>query len=99
MTAGCSARKGWYRPDPRARGTPQVTAEPESDRRLQAGAVDPARAAVPVIATTALTRRFGPAITALDDLTMAGRGGLTRLVGADRAGQATLVKILLWPLP
>jgi ABC-2 type transport system ATP-binding protein len=76
-----------------------VTAEPESDRRLQAGAVDQALAAVPVIATTALTRRFGPAITALDDLTMAVGAGITGLVGANGAGKSTLIKILLGLLP
>jgi ABC-2 type transport system ATP-binding protein len=55
--------------------------------------------AVPVIATTALTRRFGPAITALDDLTMAVGPGITGLVGANGAGKSTLIKILLGLLP
>jgi ABC-2 type transport system ATP-binding protein len=55
--------------------------------------------AVPVIATTALTRRFGSAITALDDLTMAVGPGITGLVGANGAGKSTLIKILLGLLP
>jgi ABC-2 type transport system ATP-binding protein len=76
-----------------------VTADPESDRRLQAGAVDQALAAVPVIATTALTMRFGPAITALDDLNMSVGAGITGLVGANGAGKSTLIKILLGLLP
>ena len=37
----------------------------------------------PVIATTALTKRFSPTITALDDLTMAVGPGITGLVGAN----------------
>ena len=53
----------------------------------------------PVIATAALTRRFGPAITALDDLSMAVGPGITGLVGANGAGKSTLIKILLGLLP
>jgi ABC-2 type transport system ATP-binding protein len=52
-----------------------------------------------VIATKALTRRFGPSITALDDLTMAVGTGITGLVGANGAGKSTLIKILLGLLP
>jgi ABC-2 type transport system ATP-binding protein len=54
---------------------------------------------VPVIAATALTKRFGPAITALDELTMAVGPGITGLVGANGAGKSTLIKILLGLLP
>jgi ABC-2 type transport system ATP-binding protein len=53
----------------------------------------------PVIATTALTKRFGPAITALDDLSMAVGPGITGLVGANGAGKSTLIKVLLGLLP
>jgi ABC-2 type transport system ATP-binding protein len=53
----------------------------------------------PVIATTALTRRFGASITALDELTMAVGAGITGLVGANGAGKSTLIKILLGLLP
>jgi ABC-2 type transport system ATP-binding protein len=56
-------------------------------------------AEAPVIATSGLTRRFGPAITALDDLTMAVGPGITGLVGANGAGKSTLIKILLGLLP
>jgi len=49
----------------------------------------------PVIATTALTRRFGGSIVALDELTVAVGPGITGLVGANGAGKSTLIKILL----
>ena len=52
-----------------------------------------------MIETTALTRQFGSAITALDDLTMAVGAGITGLVGANGAGKSTLIKILLGLLP
>jgi ABC-2 type transport system ATP-binding protein len=67
------------------------------DQASQAGL--PAGADVPVIATTALTKRFGGSITALDDLTMAVGPGITGLVGANGAGKSTLIKILLGLLP
>jgi len=53
----------------------------------------------PVIATTALTKRFGVAVTALDQLTVAVEPGITGLVGANGAGKSTLIKILLGLLP
>ena len=65
----------------------------------QARPPDVPGADVPVIATTALTRRFGPAIIALDELTMAVGPGITGLVGANGAGKSTLIKILLGLLP
>jgi ABC-2 type transport system ATP-binding protein len=52
-----------------------------------------------VIATTALTKRFGAAVTALDQLTVAVEPGITGLVGANGAGKSTLIKILLGLLP
>jgi len=66
-----------------------VTADQASQARAPAGA-DP-----PVIAATALTKRFGASITALDGLTMAVGPGITGLVGANGAGKSTLIKILL----
>jgi ABC-2 type transport system ATP-binding protein len=53
----------------------------------------------PVITTTALARRFGASIIALDDLTMAVGPGITGLIGANGAGKSTLIKILLGLLP
>jgi ABC-2 type transport system ATP-binding protein len=63
---------------------------------MQSAQADPA---VPVIETTALTRRFGPSIIALDELTMAVGPGITGLVGANGAGKSTMIKILLGLLP
>ncbi|MGO8886476.1 MAG: ABC transporter ATP-binding protein [Streptosporangiaceae bacterium] len=53
----------------------------------------------PVIATTALTKRYPGPVTALDDLTVAVAPGITGLVGSNGAGKSTLVKILLGLLP
>ena len=64
-----------------------------ADQASQARA--PAGADAPVIAATALTKRFGASITALDALTMAVGPGITGLVGANGAGKSTLIKILL----
>ncbi len=80
-------------------GRTPVTADRASDQRSRAAAAGDAGIAVPVIATAALTRRFGPSITALDDLTMAVGPGITGLVGANGAGKSTLIKILLGLLP
>ena len=52
-----------------------------------------------MIATTALTKRYGPTVTALDELTVAVGPGITGLVGANGAGKSTLIKILLGLLP
>jgi ABC-2 type transport system ATP-binding protein len=49
---------------------------------------------VPVIATAALTKRY-PRVTALDELTVEVGPGVTGLVGANGAGNSTLLKILL----
>ncbi len=48
-----------------------------------------------VIQTTALTKRYPGAITALDALTVTVVPGITGLVGANGAGKSTLIKILL----
>ncbi len=48
----------------------------------------------PVIEAAALTVRYG-IVTALDQLTVAIRPGVTGLVGANGAGKSTLIKILL----
>ena len=73
-----------------------MIAEPASEAQPRPGDVGRAE---PVIATTALTRRFGASITALDELTMAVGAGITGLVGANGAGKSTLIKILLGLLP
>ena len=73
-----------------------MTADPSDDGQRRA---EGQARAVPVIATIALTRRFGTSITALDDLTMAVGPGITGLVGANGAGKSTLIKILLGLLP
>ena len=48
-----------------------------------------------VIQAAALTKRYGTAVTALDDLTIAIGSGVTGLIGANGAGKSTLIKILL----
>ncbi|HET9878800.1 MAG TPA: ABC transporter ATP-binding protein [Candidatus Limnocylindria bacterium] len=48
-----------------------------------------------LIATRALTKRYGSAVTALDDLTLDVEPGIIGLVGANGAGKSTLLKILL----
>ena len=48
-----------------------------------------------VIQTTALTKRYPGAVTALDALTVRVEPGITGLVGANGAGKSTLIKILL----
>ncbi|HEX2844592.1 MAG TPA: ABC transporter ATP-binding protein [Candidatus Limnocylindria bacterium] len=52
-----------------------------------------------LIATRALTKRYGSAVTALDDLTLDVEPGIIGLVGANGAGKSTLIKILLGLLP
>jgi ABC-2 type transport system ATP-binding protein len=48
-----------------------------------------------IIEATALTLRYPGGVTALGDLTLAVRPGITGLVGANGAGKSTLIKILL----
>jgi len=69
-----------------------VIAEPASEAQPRPGDVGRAE---PVIATTALTRRFGASITALDELTMAVGAGITGLVGANGAGKSTTMRMIL----
>ncbi len=52
-----------------------------------------------VVETTALTKRYPGAVTALDGLTVAVEPGITGLVGSNGAGKSTLIKILLGLLP
>jgi ABC-2 type transport system ATP-binding protein len=54
---------------------------------------------VALIATESLTKRYAPAVTALDDLTVSVEPGIVGLVGANGAGKSTLIKILLGLLP
>jgi len=49
----------------------------------------------PLVQTTGLTKRYGPQVLALDDLTLTIEGGVNGLVGANGAGKSTLIKILL----
>ncbi len=51
-----------------------------------------------LIRTDGLTKRFG-SVTAVEDLTIDVRPGITGLVGANGAGKSTLLKILLGLLP
>jgi ABC-2 type transport system ATP-binding protein len=51
------------------------------------------------IATEALTKRYSPTITALDELTVDFEPGIAGLVGANGAGKSTLIKIVLGLLP
>ncbi|HYK29784.1 MAG TPA: ABC transporter ATP-binding protein [Streptosporangiaceae bacterium] len=48
-----------------------------------------------VIQASQLTKRYGAAITALDQLTVTVEPGITGLIGANGAGKSTLIKILL----
>ncbi|HWH01443.1 MAG TPA: ABC transporter ATP-binding protein [Pilimelia sp.] len=48
-----------------------------------------------LIATEALTKRYGDRVTALADLTVSVAPGIVGLVGANGAGKSTLIKILL----
>ena len=48
-----------------------------------------------LIATSALTKQYGPSVTALDALTLEVEPGIIGLVGANGAGKSTLIKILL----
>ncbi len=48
-----------------------------------------------LIGARGLTKRFGDAVTALDDLTLDLEPGVIGLVGANGAGKSTLLKILL----
>jgi ABC-2 type transport system ATP-binding protein len=49
----------------------------------------------PLIAASALTKRYPGGVTALTDLTVAVPAGIVALVGANGAGKSTLLKILL----
>jgi ABC-2 type transport system ATP-binding protein len=70
-----------------------VTA-PSTPRAPGLGGTGVPEAAV-IIATTALTKRYPGAVTALDGLTVTVEPGITGLVGANGAGKSTLIKILL----
>ncbi len=48
-----------------------------------------------LIATNALTKRYGQSVTALDGLTVEIEPGIVGLVGSNGAGKSTLIKILL----
>jgi ABC-2 type transport system ATP-binding protein len=76
-----------------------VTTDQAQSAAGQAGRTGESPPAWPVIATFALTKRFGTTVTALDDLTVTVGQGITGLVGANGAGKSTLIKILLGLLP
>jgi len=50
---------------------------------------------MPLISTRDLTKRYGPSVLALDQLTLDVEPGIIGLVGANGAGKSTLIKILL----
>ena len=56
---------------------------------------EPERQGAAVIETTALTKRYPGPVIALNELTVTVAPGITGLVGANGAGQSTLIKILL----
>jgi ABC-2 type transport system ATP-binding protein len=73
---------------------------PDSMPQPASGEPDPVpQASAVVIETTALTKRYPGAVTALDELTVTVEAGLTGLIGANGAGKSTLIKILLGLLP
>ncbi|WP_300605594.1 ABC transporter ATP-binding protein [Trebonia sp.] len=57
--------------------------------------MEPSTSARPVIETTALTKVYPGAVTALSGLTVHVAPGVTGLIGANGAGKSTLIKILL----
>ncbi|HXZ64832.1 MAG TPA: ABC transporter ATP-binding protein [Streptosporangiaceae bacterium] len=67
-----------------------MIAQPTTARE-PAGAPEPDA----VIEARLLTKRYGLTVTALDDLTVSIRPGITGLIGANGAGKSTLIKILL----
>ncbi|MGH3304359.1 MAG: ABC transporter ATP-binding protein [Streptosporangiaceae bacterium] len=67
-----------------------MIAQPATTRD-QAGQPQPGA----VIEARGLTKRYGTTVTALDDLTVTIRPGITGLIGANGAGKSTLIKILL----
>jgi ABC-2 type transport system ATP-binding protein len=69
-----------------------VSAQPLAPAEGPSAEPDPGAA---VIQTTALTKRYPGAVTALDALTVRVEPGITGLVGANGAGKSTLIKILL----
>ena len=69
-----------------------MTADPSPREQRPPAPGDPL---APVIATTALTKRYPGPVTALDQLTVAVGPGITGLVGSNGAGKSTLIKILL----
>src|SRR6188472_1072895 len=50
---------------------------------------------MPMLSTSALTKRYGPVVTALDAMTVELEPGIIGLVGANGAGKSTLLRILL----
>ena len=54
---------------------------------------------MPLVATTALTKRYPGGVVALDGLDLALEPGIIGLVGANGAGKSTLLRILLGLLP
>src|SRR5215472_15013708 len=60
-----------------------------------AGASAPQHVRGAVIEARNLTKRYGPTVTALDQLNVAVGPGITGLIGANGAGKSTLIKILL----
>jgi ABC-2 type transport system ATP-binding protein len=54
---------------------------------------------MPLITTTALTKRYPGGVMALDDLSVELEPGIIGLVGANGAGKSTLLRILLGLLP
>src|SRR5215470_4966414 len=69
-----------------------VSAQPFAPAEGPPAEPDPGAA---VIQTTALTKCYPGAVTALDALTVRVEPGITGLVGANGAGKSTLIKILL----
>jgi ABC-2 type transport system ATP-binding protein len=54
---------------------------------------------MPLVTTSALTKRYPGGVVALDDLTLDLEPGIIGLVGANGAGKSTLIRILLGLLP
>jgi ABC-2 type transport system ATP-binding protein len=91
-------------------GPGPLQAKPRQSGPLQSGPMQPGplQAGLPsggtgagpgfvaaIVETSALTKRYPGAVTALDQLTVRVGPGITGLVGANGAGKSTLIKILL----
>src|SRR5918995_6621620 len=94
------SRRSWSSPTSRSRWRSAAVGTRSSPPD---GPPDPTRpvgfAAMPLVVTSALTKRYPGGVVALDGLDLALEPGIIGLVGANGAGKSTLLRILLGLLP